>query len=434
MAVAWNVRSEVLERWNPWWADGTVPDKFMGRPRDLLGDLESMMGSDDIVTLVGVRRSGKSTLLYQLVDRLLGSGVPTDNVLLVNLEDPRLEGATVGDLLSAYRQLKAPAGPTYVLLDEVQASVGWERWVLSEYERKVPIKFVVTGSSSSVVRSELAHLLTGRTLTLTVHPLSFGEFLRFRGVDLASTVGEERRDLALHHLGAYLDSGGFPKVAVEGESYTARRLSHYFDAILYKDVVFRHGVDPARLQSLAAYILANIGTEQTLRSLAAAVEMDPGTVKDYVAHLVEAHLLVTVEALTFKTKPAARSRMPRRYFCVDTGLRNAVAPRHSPDRGRLLENAVCMELVRRGERPRYWRNRGEVDFVTGTRPGRLHPINVCFTDDVPAREYEGLSSFGGHVPPPLGEPLLLTRSIEGRAKGVMHVPAWRWLLDPTEGP
>ncbi len=418
----------VLERWNPWWVDDRVPSELKGRSRDLLADLVSMMDLDEIITLVGVRRSGKSTLLYQLVDHLLGNGVRSSNIVMVNLEDPRLEGATVGDVLSAHRQLKAPQGLIYVLLDEVQASPGWEKWVLSEYERKAPFKFLVTGSSSSVVRGELAHLLTGRTLTLTVHPLSFSEFLRFRGVDPGATSGEERRDQALHHLDAYLDSGGFPKVVVEGETYRAQRFGNYYDAILYRDVVFRHGVDPARLQSLATYILANPGSEQTFRSLGAAVEMDPETVRDYIAYMEEAHLIITVEALTFKTKPASRRRMPRKYFCVDTGLRNAVTPRHSPDKGRLLENAVCMELVRRGERPRYWRNKGEVDFVVGGRPGPLSPINVCYTDDIPAREYTGLASFCGHVPPPIGEPVLLTRSKEGEKDGIRHMPAWSWLL------
>jgi predicted AAA+ superfamily ATPase len=93
-----------------------------------------------------------------------------------------------------------------------------------------------------------------------------------------------------------------------------------------------------------------------------------------------------------------------------------------------VENIVCLELIRRGERPTYWRNKGEVDFVLGQRPGKLIPMGVCFSDDIPEREYNCLESFHAHVPPPLGDPMLLTRSLEGQDHDVNHLPVWRWLL------
>jgi predicted AAA+ superfamily ATPase len=148
----------------------------------------------------------------------------------------------------------------------------------------------------------------------------------------------------------------------------------------------------------------------------------------YLGHLEEAMLVIPVKALSFKTRPGVLQRLPVKFYCIDPGLRNAVASRHSSDTGRLVENTVCVELVRRGTRPLFWKNSGDVDFVTGRRPGRLTPIGVCYADDIPPREAESLVAFRGHVPRPTGKPLLLTRSTAGLRDGIEHVPAWQWLL------
>jgi predicted AAA+ superfamily ATPase len=416
-----------LESLNPWWSDGAVPEALLGIPRDPVGPFPQMLAAEEVLTLLGVRRSGKSTILRQIVSRLIGEGVPPANIVLVDFEDPRTTGLSVSDVLSAHRRLKAPEGRTYVMLDEVQASTGWEGWVRAEYERHRGVKFIVTGSSSSLLRGDLARVLAGRTLTVPVLPLSFREFLRFRRVALDHLSGEDLADAAIHQLDRYLDVGGFPKAVLADDALRPMLLKDYLDVILYRDVVHRHGADAAKVERLATYLLSNLGTLQHQRGLATSTEVSPPTVEAYLRHLEEASLIVPVGALTFKTKPASTRRLGVKYYCIDTGLRNAVAVRKGPDRGRLLENAVCIEWLRRGLRPLYWQNQGEVDFVTGVRPGTLDPMNVCSSDDVPGREYEGLASFQAHVPP-LGPPTILTRSRQGIERDVPLVPAWKWLL------
>jgi predicted AAA+ superfamily ATPase len=424
----------MLDSLNPWWAEGTVPPELSRVPRDLDKSIDPLMTAEEILTLVGVRRSGKSTMLFQLIARLIDRGVPPGNILLMDFEDPRAAGMTVGDVLSAYRQRRDPSGRIYVFLDEVQASDGWERWVRSEYERKRGVKFVVTGSSSSIVRGELARVLTGRTLTVPVFPLSFGEFLRFRGVDLSTLSGDALVDKALYQLSRYIEVGGFPKSVLEGEAAGPLRLREYFDAIIYRDIVFRHGTNPGKVERLATYLLSNIGTLQRDSRLASSTRLSVETVADYIGYLEDAMLITRVGPLTFKTKPSSTRALPNKYFCVDTGLRNAVARRRSPDTGWLVENVVSMEMVRHGVGPLYWKNKGEVDFVVGGTSGPLRPVNVCYSDEVPEREYEGLAAFAGHVPPPVGGAVLMTRSKEGLERGVMHIPVWKWLLrDPSEG-
>ena len=235
--------------------------------------------------------------------------------------------------------------------------------------------------------------------------------------------------LSLHQLDAYLQGGGFPEVVLMEGSSPVATLQGYLDAILYRDVVFRHGVDAEKLTRLSTYVLTHVGTLQSNNALAKACDITPDTVGTYLWHMEQAMLLVPVGPLIFKTKPKTRMQLPTKYYCVDTGLRNSVARGISTDEGHLAENVVCLELLARGERPEYWSNSGEVDFVTGKRPGALSPVNVCYTDDPPPREYRGLASFARHVRPPLGEPLMLTRSREGEVEGVLHRPLWRWLLE-----
>ena len=113
---------DALASWNPWWVSGEVPREQLGVPRDVLGSVYPWLERREILSLVGVRRSGKSTILYQMIQMLLDDGVPPANILMANLEDPRLDGLDVGELLSAYRRGTGPTGRTYVFLDEVQVS------------------------------------------------------------------------------------------------------------------------------------------------------------------------------------------------------------------------------------------------------------------------------------------------------------------------
>ena len=424
---------DVLQDWNPWWTGEPVPDELVGIERDIKADILDRLEDPQIIHLIGVRRSGKSTIAYQTIQALLEGGVERKNILFINFEDPALSGIDLGELLSTYQQNVGPEGMVYAFLDEVQASEGWERWVLREYERKRPYRFVVTGSSSHLIGSDLSRLLTGRTWEARVTPLSFREYLGFSGDPLKGLSGTDLRDRALHHLGAYIETGGFPEVVLQPDAKRRGTLQKYLDDILYRDVVHPHGVDPVDLEELVRYILSNIGSTLTLRSMEKAVSPSVNTIKRYLVFLEEAMLVVPVEQLTFKTRPAVRERLPTKYYCVDTGLRNAVAHRHSTDMGALAENLVCTALSRNRQRLHFWKNDHEVDFVVGFRPGPLRPVNVCMGEDIPEREYDGLTGFARTIRGRTDEPLMLTRTILGKRKGIDHQPLWRWLLDEGRG-
>ena len=420
---------EILEDWNPWWTGEPIPPELIGIERDVKAEVLDRLEAPHVIHLIGVRRSGKSTIIYQVIQALLEGRIDRENILFINFEDPALAGAHLGELLSLYQQNVDPEGMVYAFLDEVQASDGWERWVLREYERKRPYRFVVTGSSSHFIRSDLARLLTGRTWEARVSPLTFREYLRFTGDPLTGLSGTDLRDRALHRMGTYIETGGFPEVVLQPAAKRRGTLQKYLDDILYRDVVHPHGVDAADLAELVTYILSNIGSPLTLRSMEKAVSPSVNTIKRYLKLLAEAMLVIPVGQLTFKTRPSVRERLPTKFYCVDTGLRNAVAHRHSTDLGVLAENLVCSILSRERQPVHFWKNDREVDFVIGHRPGPLKPVNVCMGDKIPKREYEGLAEFGSAVKGKTDQPLILTKTQSGERDGVDHRPLWKWLLE-----
>jgi predicted AAA+ superfamily ATPase len=409
----------------------------------LTSKLLAALDMPEVVALVGVRRCGKTTLLYQVVDALLSRGVPAERVLLMNLEDPALASASIDDLVSAHRQSVHPDGPLYLLLDEVQARPGWEAWVNATYERRTGVKIVVTGSASSMLEGDLSALLTGRNLTFRVHPLSFGEYLAFHGVVPAgarSTTAEA--DAMVHHLDRFLVTGGFPEANLRDPALARMLLQQYFRDIIFRDLVQRHGLDAGRVQDLAQYLAATFARPHTKRALSRAVHLAPDTVRDYLARLEEVFLILTVRRFAWSPKPGPADQAPIKIYVVDTGLRDAVAPEHVRDLGRLAENLVATTLAARDARPAYWtdgKGRHEVDFVVARPGGTVEAYQVTYGLHVPEREEAALRVLRDELPRGQACKLrVLTRTDEGTADGIERVPLWKWLLNtdarPADGP
>ena len=176
---------EILIKQNRHWRGESFP---VGVERDIKSRVESFLKTKYILAITGVRRSGKSYLLYQLIDSLLHQTRP-ENIVYVNFDDPaympiRSDPRGLDGLYSDYLKLKNPEGRTYLFFDEVQSIPGWEKWVKSTYDLVESVKFIVTGSNSTLLSSELATLLTGRNLQFEVFPFNFNEVLKLNGEEV----------------------------------------------------------------------------------------------------------------------------------------------------------------------------------------------------------------------------------------------------------
>jgi predicted AAA+ superfamily ATPase len=213
------------------------------------------------VALIGPRRSGKTTLAGLFLRGLVESGLPSEATLYVNLEDPRfsphLKPELLEEIFSAYRTYVYDGVDPVVVLDEVQEVEGWERWVRKAIDLG-EARIIVTGSTSSLLRSELSTLLTGRVLPMEVYPLSFREFLLFKGLptDFREALGARRRvESALRE---YLEFGGFPQVVLtEDTALRLELLRELFEGIVLRDIAYRHGFRELRtVRALSELVLS----------------------------------------------------------------------------------------------------------------------------------------------------------------------------------
>jgi uncharacterized protein len=419
---------------NPWWRTSSVPESLRGRPRRMTEKIVGALDLPEVIALTGVRRAGKTTLLYQLADEAMRRGTAPQEVLFANLEDPALAGAGLEDLVRAHRQGFGADRLRLILLDEVQARTGWEAWVNAQYERKTGLKIAVSGSTSSLMRGELARLLTGRSLTYEVRPLGCLEAFTFHGATLPHppyTAAD--RDHLIHHLDRYLETGGFPEANLRGAPERRMLLQEYFQGIVARDLVHHHHLDPERIERFALYLAATFARPHTRRALATATGVSVDTVREYLLRLEDVFLVQLVHRFSWSPKPHLEDRAPIKPYFVDTGLRAAVAPDHAKDQGRLAENLVATTLRARGLRPSYWtdgKGRHEVDFVQPRPDGVLDAYQVTYGETIPEREMRALMALRESLPPArVGTFTLLTRNEEGEQDGIPLVPLWRWLIE-----
>ena len=402
--------------------------------------------------LIGMRRSGKTYLMYQEMQRLLASGVDRRDVLYVNFEDDRLQPAEPGllsDLLEAYyRAHPAPRERrAYLFLDEIQMVPGWPRFVRRILDTEV-VRVVLGGSSAKLLHTEVATELRGRGLAVEVFPYSLAEALFAAGDPLpgAAVAGPRSRSRLVAGCKRYLEIGGFPEVQGMEPLARLQTLQDYVELVLLRDVIERHRVEnvaAARafarllLQSPARAFTVN-KTYADLRSRGLSVSRD--TLHALLDHFQDAYLVFAIPV--FKKSLRAQSTNPRKLYAVDPGLAAAMSHVTATDAGARLENAVFLELRRsqgrllQGQVSYYITATGhEVDFVVGDvfeqRAGRL--VQSCASLAGPAtreREVRALTEAMGETGLQTGEivTLLDEETIETEA-GIIHaIPAWRWLL------
>jgi len=362
---------DVLVDWNFW---GNFDIDYIDREYSI-GEL---VGRGKTLVLYGVRRAGKSYLAYGYLKEQIREGLDPRETLIVNFEDPRLAGVKVNDLIKIYDdyvRLARPRDPI-IVLDEVQVVGSWEKFVRYLVENKRH-RVIVTGSSSKLMSTEYATVLTGRHIDLEVLPLSFREYLYFKGLTVAESLDLYKHRLRImSFLEEYLEYGGFPEIVLEP---VARRrkimLQQYFNDILVKDVAVRYRLrDHGLLESLARIYITNIARPLSMRSIARSLGKPIQTIERYTEYLGTARLFIYLKKISSKAKEVEKT--PRKVYVIDIGLYNEASIRR--DYSKILENIVFLHLLRKYKDNRelfYYKTQGnrEVDFAikTNNRISRL---------------------------------------------------------------
>jgi len=371
----------VLEEWNFW----SKPFKeSFNRPSYEL-EIESKSKTNEIIFLKGVRRSGKSTILLNYIKHLIANNTPKENILFVNLEDPRfaseLSLQLLEDIKYAYIYYINPTQKPYIFLDEIQNINGFEKWLLKEYELQNAHLFA-TGSNSKLLSKEIGSSLSGRYLDIQVFPLSFKEFLEFKGFsikkpyDLISLKTEIERAFE-----EFMFYGAFPKVALTKDiTLKEAELKSYFDSILLRDIVARYKLDNFKvLEQLSILLLSSISNIISINKLKNRFKVSYDLIKRYIEYLENAYMIYSVPLFDWSLQKQFSN--PKKIYSIDTGLSKRVSFEVGKRVGDILENIVFLELKRRFEDIYYFKTQQgyEVDFLIKKHEQITHLIQVTQT-------------------------------------------------------
>ena len=388
--------------------------------------------------LVGMRRAGKTWMLFQQMQRLVAAGVPREALLYVNFEDERLGTLTapaLGQLVEAhYRRVPALRGTAGAFLfDELQLVPGWERFVRRLVDAD-PSHVCVTGSSAKLLSREIATSLRGRSLATEIFPFSFAEVLAHHGIAPTRRPSARERSRLEHTLRAYLTRGGFPEIQGLDDPLRVRVLQDYLDVAILRDLIERHAIGNApalrrfvrQLMNTPAGLFSVHKVYADLKSQGLAVSKD--SLYAWLDHVQDAYVFFAVPIHTHSER--VRQSNPRKTYAIDPGLVTACARRGAADTGQLFETAVFLELRRRTPELAYVRTASglEVDFLAA---GAL--VQACAALDDPAtreRELRALRAAMADLGIRTGTIVTLDHDEKLRVpEGSIRIePMWRWAL------
>ena len=403
--------------------------------------------------VIGMRRTGKTYLLYQEMQRLLEAGTDKRDMLYVNFEDDRLHPLApnvLNEVLETYYRWNPDARErrAFLFFDEIQVVPDFGRFVRRVIDTE-NVRVYLTGSSAKLLHSEVTTELRGRSLATEVFPFSLAESARYAQIALPERPppGPRLRSRLSAHCGRYLEVGGFPEVQEMPLTERVQTLQDYVELVLLRDVIERHSVEnPTAARAFLRTLLQSSGrmfsvnkVHGDLRSRGLQVSKD--SLHALLDHFEDAYLVHAVPI--FKQSERARASNPRKVYAIDPGLAWAMSHATAVDLGARLETAVFLELRRRygrllqGQIAYYRTSSGrEVDFVVGDlfsrKAARL--VQACASLAEPAtrkREVEALSE--AMTEAGLASAEIVTpheaETIDVAAGTIRVVPAWQWMLD-----
>ncbi|UCF08067.1 MAG: ATP-binding protein [Thermoplasmata archaeon] len=414
------MRKEKLDEFNEWWYTGEVPEDLLeDYKRQLFFSVCQNLKKRQILSIVGLRRTGKTTIMYQMIDRLLQRDIEPEDILYFSF-DETVEG--LDEVISAYRDIQVRdfrKKRVYFFLDEVQKLRGWQDQIKKYYDLYPKTKFVISGSGSLFLGKLSKETLAGRIHEFYLPTLSFTEFLEFKGIKpklYAPKIKPEFTD--------YIQRGGFPEVVTETNMKEVHRYmrSSVIDKIVWRDIPQISGIRHVeQAHQLLEAIAINPGMDISYPSLAQKFDADRRTMANYVMWLKESFL---IRLLGNFRKGTAVLRKNRRAYLLDTGIISAFKPvTDEAFFGRMVENAVINAL----DAEAFWRNRSEVDAVVNSIP-----VEVKYQEKIIKTDLKGVKEFMRKFNVKKG--FIITKDSEEMLEvehgKIFLIPAWKLLLNP----
>ena len=400
--------------------------------------------AEQIITIPGVRRSGKSSKMKLVINDLVKAGVSPQNILWMGFDDERLADMSQQDLneiLEAYRELypTTPLSEVYMFFDELQLIEGWELFVMRIHKSYCK-HIYISGSNAKMLSQEIATSLRGWALEYRTYPLSFAEYCHFLAIPTERLNEQQTTQLRLA-WDDYNRYGGFPEVVLTPDRLLRDKLLQtYYNAMLFRDLVERHSISSIGvLRYFIKRIMNNVTKPTSINSLyndirSQGLKISKDELYKWADYLCESFMFIRIPRYT--PSLIAEETGLKKYYFIDNGMRQNILLPHSQDEGKLLESSVLLHLCRRCgelEKVTYFLKEKECDFVLQHEDIVLQLIQVCWQmedAEIRAREIAGLLE--ARKVTHCDNLYIITHhqeeTIEQDGWTIHVVPAWKWML------
>lgn len=412
-----------LEAFNHWWIKDIV-DTELALPfkRDSYREIEQHLDKRFITALIGLRRVGKTTTIYQLIQKLLKDTKST-NILFFSFDEM---SASLGEVIETYQAIHANdfrEEKVYVFLDEIQKCTNWENELKKYYDLYPKLKFIVSGSASLFIRKKTKETLAGRIFEFILPPFTFREYLRFKGIEKEKMNYETTLQPLFME---FVKRGGFPETFTfeSDKEFKEYLRGLIIDAIIYKDIPKTFKIeDPSFLGVLLELIATNPGMYVDYQSLSKQFDKDRRVVKDYLTYLQDSFLIRLLS--NYRKGSFTTLRKKKRAYPADTSLIYFYKPTIEEGFfGRMVETLVVNTLPARF----FWKNGNEIDIVH-----RDIPLEVKYQEKINSEDFKPLQDFMKKFKK--GESIMITKREEKNIaldEGIVRlIPVWKWLVKMT---
>ncbi|KZX13074.1 ATP-binding protein [Methanobrevibacter oralis] len=400
-----------------------MADKLIKRD-SYVNKLKDYVNSDFVKVYIGIRRSGKTSLMHNIIDELKSMGVKDENIIFFSFESREYAYIDNSQQLDeiVFNKTKNLEGKVYLFFDEIQQVKGWEKSINS-FRVSIDSDIYITGSNSKLLSGELATLLTGRYLTINVYPFSFKEFLKYKneieGVELTS-------DSIIKLYGEYFNFGGMPGILSLGsDEFKRLALRDIFNSILFEDVVSRFNINNIDLlQRFTRYMISSTGETFSSKSIKNYLKSNniytsQDTLLKYNEYLN--HSFFISKCKFFELKGRSEMKILGKYYLTDHGFHHALIENNILKVTKILENIVYVELLRRGYKVNVGRSKDntEVDFVC-EKSGQYKYVQVSYrltSEETLNREITPLLK----IPDKYDSIIITTENHDFSKKGVRHL-------------
>jgi len=411
-------------------------------PEFVKRDIRIPINTGKIISVIGVRRSGKTFVLFQTINELL-KNVPIEKIIYINFEDERLDinVKDLGLILEAYKELypEIPLNEVFFFFDEIQNIEGWERFVRRIYDSYSKNIFI-TGSNAKFLSREIATALRGRTIKYEVYPLNFKEYIRFKNLDFTErdfySIEKSAKIKAVFK--EFLIYGGFPEIVfINEKNLKIKILQEYYEVMLFRDIVERYNIKNLPvLKYFIKRVIESIGKPISINNIynelkSQGYKIGKDSLYQYLDILETIYFSILLKKFSKSILKMELSQ--KKVYLIDNGLINALTFSFKEKLGTLLENLVAKEFKTRGYEIFYFKEKQECDFIV-EKEDELLPLQVSYSMDTSGtreREIKGLLEILNFLN--LKKGFILTfdeeETIKIDGKVIEIKPSFKYLLD-----